>query len=160
MDFVGPYYKTIPIQFADKCSGYATCSSLKNGKKENAPESLQQQLDFYAKYGHHTKSYNMSVNILVSYSENVFTPEAMSKLCSEKGNSQRFSPPNVHQYNGLVENSIQQTKADATCSLVNAPHIPEQLWVQAWIQANRTRNQRKSLRPNLNLTREEEFKGI
>jgi hypothetical protein len=56
--------------------------------------------------------------------------------------------------------SADKTLLRRNLSLVNVPHIPEQLWFQAWMQANRTRNQRNSLRPYSNLTREEEFKGV
>jgi hypothetical protein len=46
MNFVGPYYKTTLLQFADKCSGYATCSSLKNGKKKTHQKHYNNNLIF------------------------------------------------------------------------------------------------------------------
>lgn len=159
VDFFGPIQNRTLIVFRDKASGYCTSCVLPKDGKKATPKAIKDQCNFYRKYGHHTKEYNVAIDTIVSDAEAVLKTPQVKEILAEEGIKYRASPPGAHEYNGLVESSIKTLANTVTAMFAGARHVPESLWTYAWRLAEITQNYRKCKIPNSEITRSEAFKG-
>jgi hypothetical protein len=159
VDFFGPIQNRTLIVFRDKASGYCTSCVLPKDGKKATPTAIKDQCNFYRKYGHHTKEYNVAIDTLVSDAEAVLKTPQVKEILAEEGIKYRVSPPGAHEYNGLVESSIKTLANTVTAMFAGARHVPESLWTYAWRLAEITQNYRRCKIPNSDITRSEAFKG-
>jgi hypothetical protein len=141
--------------------------SVKSNKKEifnefskaKAPELMQEIINTYAKWGHHQKEFRESIHEARADSDKKFKSQEMKKLCANNGIQLSFSPPNQHEWNGLVEQHHGVISNQITSMFACARWIPEGLWPDAWNLAETLLNLHESHLPDVDQTKFESFHG-
>jgi len=172
LDFFGPVAGYAVLDAVDKASGFSTSSthfkmSVKSNKKEifnefskaKAPELMQEIINTYAKWGHHQKEFRESIHEARADSDKKFKSQEMKKLCANNGIQLSFSPPNQHEWNGLVEQHHGVISNQITSMFACARWIPEGLWPDAWNLAETLLNLHESHLPDVDQTKFESFHG-
>jgi hypothetical protein len=159
-DIFGPIDGISFSTFRDKASGYGNSALMKNGKSANELLIIiGNLLSHYAKFHHHSKFFNVPIEVLKADFESVYRSKAINQFCNDQGITIEFSSPHAHEYNDLIESHNKIIANKVTTFYASAPWVYQSLWHCGWRYADLTENLTKTKR-NHNIKRSEEFQSI
>jgi len=156
----GPLVNLMILSASDKATGFGMNVKLpRTAAKKNIHLAIEQLITFCEQCGKHEKSWNKPIATMVMDSDVILKSKECDKLFDANKIIPKRSPPHVHEYNGLIEHYNQTVEILCTTFYAAKPYAPLSLWRHAWDQANRMLNLKKTNRPNINITRYEDFTG-
>jgi hypothetical protein len=162
-DTKGPILNQLVLTATDKASGFTMSGILqKNGSNQgvNAAGFIREVCDTYQKFGHHcAQVWSEPISEARVDHDPILLSNQAKAVFKENKIEVVSSPPYQHQLNGLAESTNKDVSNRVTCSFVQCPHVPEQLWPHIWKLHALYRNFRPSKVPGSTKTRYEEFYG-